>query len=142
MKKMITLGLIICTSLTSSTMFGMLIRKAHNQAKKFATSQRKYNSHTDAMLMQFIIIKIEHQNSLLEKEIAATQETNQKLDTLIKHMTESSQKNQHRLGEMEEIRLEPQYHQEQKLSKNRDSFYQSKYHEDMDRYHSAKKSHE
>ena len=126
MKKMITLGFIACSSLTSSTTFGMLVQRLHNNTKKITVPQKQYTDPcTEIIFLKQIITNLEQQNSLLKQEIATTELNNKKLDAHIKNMPETPR----RLREMEypSVELKPQQDM-------------TKYQQDMNRYHSSKQS--
>lgn len=111
MKKMTTLSLITCVSLTSSTMFGML----PNQLCKYARQHRTYSTN-NANILGNMMSRVEYIDSTSRENLAATKQINKKLDLLLAAqaqkaekpaMQQAPQEEQQGLKELQPVGYEP-----------------------------------
>src|SRR5438445_4423764 len=110
MKKMITLGLITCVSLTSSTMFGMLTNKLYKRVLQC----RQYTN--DHLILGQIMTQVEYIGHRSKENLAITKEINKKLDLLLAAQAQKAtttrieqvpQEEQHKLREWQPVVYEP-----------------------------------
>jgi len=121
MKKMITLGLIICTSLTSSTTFSMCGRIVQKNIIKHSLQQKRYFGNTEINPAQLFAAVTQH-NILLKEQTNLLREINKSLKQLNQNQAEAPN-------------VQPDEH-----INNDNNTFQSKYHEELDAYHSSKLS--
>jgi hypothetical protein len=110
MKKMITLGLITCVSLTNNTMLGMLT----NKLCKRIVQGRQYTNND--IIIGTIMTRVEYINQDSRETLAITKEINKKLNLLLTAqaqkaekpaMQQAPQEEQQGLKELQPVGYEP-----------------------------------
>jgi len=121
MKKMITLSLILCASLTSTTTVSMCGRILQKNILKHSLQQKRYFGSSEVNPAQLLAAVTQH-NILLKEQTNLLREINQLLKQYNQNQAEA-----------------PKVHPDKKID-NDNIIFQSKYHEELDAYHSSKLS--